>query len=137
VNVPSRSNRKLFLASALVILAGIGLFLMFLFVSLAVVLPQQPPVYRALVIGAFAAPLLLLASWTLRDTSILWQIPLQSCAAATATVGAVALVTLAFNDWHLLFGSIDTKAALSLVTGFALGWLMRQLQARLLREQDA
>jgi len=118
-------------------LAGIGFFLGLFFVAMAIVLPHQPPAFRALVFIALAAPLLAFASWILRDTSIIWQIPLQSCAVATATVGAVVLVTLAFNDWHLLFGRVGIKAASSLVIGLGLGWLMRQLQTRLLPEQDA
>jgi hypothetical protein len=137
VKFPSRSGRRLFLASALVILAGTSLFVVLLFAAMALVLPHQQPVFRALGIGISAVPFLAFASLILRNTSILWQIPLQACAAAAATVGAVVLVTLSFDDWHLLFGIIGLKAASSLVIGLALGWLMRQLQARSLPEQDA
>ena len=137
MEVSDRSSRTLILAEALVISAGVGFFLAAYFVAMAMVLPHQPSASSALIPFVLAAILLALAASIQRDTSLFWRIPLGACAVAMAVVGAVVLMSLASNDWHLLNGSIGVKAALCLVTSFGLAWLVRRLQARGMPEQDA
>jgi uncharacterized membrane protein YbhN (UPF0104 family) len=131
-----RSVRQLIISSALIILAGIGLFLTFAQVAAFVVLPSHVITLRVLAAGAFGVALLAACSILLRDTSILWQIPLQALAASCLAVGAV-IVTAAFGNWHSLLGPTGYRATGCLAVGLGAAWLMRQLQVRLLPQQDA
>jgi len=132
-----RSDRQLFLASALIILAGIGLLLSFAQVVAFAVFPSHELTLRVLAVGAFGAVLLAASSLVLRDTSVLWQIPLQALAASCLAVGLGVVVTAAFGNWHSLLGATGYRAAGCLAVGLSAAWLMRRLQARRLPQQDA
>ncbi len=131
------SNRRFFLASSLIILSGIGLFVVLAQVLAAAALLPHPLTPRVLWVGFSALLLLGCACLVLRDTSALWQIPLQSLAAAAITLGVGAIVVAAFNNWRLLIGSFGIKALGILAMGIGAGWLMRHLQVRLLPRHDA
>jgi hypothetical protein len=130
------SDRRLFLASTLLILAGIGLFVALLQVAAAVIIPPHPLTFRVLFIGLAASLLLASACLVLRDTSALWQIPLQAFAAAMLVLGVSALVTAAFYNWHTLIGGIGVRAVTSIAIGIGAAWLICRLQVRLLPQQD-
>jgi uncharacterized membrane protein YbhN (UPF0104 family) len=132
-----RSDRQLISASALIILAGIGLFLTFAQVAAFVVLPSHVITLRVFAAGAFGVALLAACSILLRDTSVLWQIPLQALAASCLAVGVAVIVTAAFGNWHSLLGPTGYRATGCLAVGLGAAWLMRQLQVRLLPQQDA
>ncbi len=134
---PQHSDHRLLVASALLILSGICLFVSsFQVASAAVLLTHVPPARGALVVVA-GLVLLGAACAVIRDISALWQIPLQAFAAGALVVGAGVIVATAFADWRLLYGSLGLRALTSLLLGLAAAWLMRRLQVRLLPQQDA
>lgn len=125
-----RSERRHFVASALIILSAIGLFAVLLQVTSAIVLPPHRLTLRVLWVALAACLLLFGACVALKDSSLLWQVPLQSFAAAAVTLGAGLILMTAFNDWHLLMGALGLRALASLTIGIGAGRLMRRLQVR-------
>ena len=123
--------------AALLLLSGVGLFVVLGEVAAALVLPPNPVTPRVLAVLFISLLLLALASYVLRAKSVLWQVPLQAFAAATLAIGAAAVVVSLFQDWRLLLSGFGLKATVCLFLGIATAWLMRHLQARLLPEQDA
>jgi hypothetical protein len=131
------SDRRLFIASALLILSAICLFVSFYQIASTAVLRTHMLPIRLALIAVAGLALLGTACAVIRDISALWQIPLQAFAGGTLVVGVGVIVTTIFADWHLLYGSLGLRALSSLLLGLLAAWLMRRLQVRLLPQQDA
>ena len=132
-----RSDVRLFTGSALIILACIGLFGALYQLAATVVFPDHVLASQALAIAVAGFTSLLCACVVLRDTSALWQIPLQALALAAIVVGVSALGSAAFYNWRALVGGLGLKASACLAIGLGTVWLMRRLQVRFLPGKDA
>ena len=131
------SDRRLFLGAALFLLGFIGAFASFYAVASALVFPSSFFTLRVLV--GFASSLLLLAGACIAtsNASGFWQFLLQAFAAAAIVVGVTAIVSTAFGDWHLLFGSLGVRALACTLAGVGAGYIMRRLQIRFLPRHHA
>ena len=134
---PQHSDRRTFIAAALLILSAICLFVSLYQVASSAVLRTHILPARVALIAVAGLLLLATACGVIRDKSALWQIPLQAFAGATLVAGVGAIVTTTFSNWHLLYGSLGLRALASLLVGVLAAWAMRRLQVRLLPQQDA
>jgi len=137
VNRPQLSKLRQVLGWLLVILAGACFFVPALFGAKAVILSDSYANWRLLVAAGIGFVLVAISSRLLRDSSLIWQLPLHSLAVSTAGTGAVVLVNAAFDNWCTVLSKTGLLACLSIAVGFATGWVMRRLQLRLLSRQDA
>ncbi len=100
---PQRSSeRRLFAASALILVGRIGLIVVVAHALLGLLLQQQAMSLRGVVMLVVVVLLLAVAAVLLRDRDLLPQIGLQAVAVVGLLSGVVLLVRLVFRDWRLL-----------------------------------
>jgi presenilin-like A22 family membrane protease len=81
------------------------------------------------VMGVIAPAILISAAAYLRDSSVLWQSPLQALALAFLFVG----LSVPILNWHSVSSSSVAIGIGYFAAGAALGWLLRKSQRRFLR----
>lgn len=128
---PQRSSdRRLFAASALILVGRIGLLVVVVHALLGLLLHHQAMPLRGVVMLVVAVLLLAVAAALLRDRDLLPQVGLQVVAAAGLLSGVVLLVRLGFRDWRLLGTRAGIVGCLLLGIGAGAGYALRRYQYR-------
>ena len=118
------------LGTVLVILAGIGWFIV-VSQGLFELLPSHAKSPQRLIVsGLVCAALLVVAAAMLRDRSIVWQSVLQGTAAGGLVAGVNLLIRPLFGHWQVLLGQVGAVGVLSLGLGAGAAALMRNWQPK-------
>ncbi len=125
------SDKKRFVAAALIILGSIGLLVSFGEIAASIALHTQQLTVRLPIAIFVSLAMLSAACFILGEAPALWQVPLQAFSIASVALGAAVLAVTALTNWHLLFGNLGFVGLLALIAGLTAGCLMRYLQARL------
>ena len=126
-----------FLNSALFILSFSLFAIFWAEISLVLVLPSHPLAAPLFWVGLAGFLALLWECFLSRQYSELWFRPLQTLAITASAIGASALVTLTFKDWHLLYGPIGLGAIECLLVGVVAVSIARLLLRPQVPRQDA
>lgn len=126
---PQRSSeRRLFAASALILVGRIGLIVVVAHALLGLLLQQQVMPLRGVAMLIVAVLLLVVAAALLRDRSLLPLVGLQTVAAAGLLSGVALLVRLVFRDWRLLGTHAGLVGCLLIGIGAGAGYALRRYQ---------
>jgi hypothetical protein len=124
------SDRRMFLAAALLVLGRIGLLTSIIYIAARIVTTQTLP-NRVWFIGAFSLALTFMASRLFRTPSLNWQVALQASAGAGLALGISILFRVFGTDAESLPGYSGAVGLLLLLIGVASVLALRRLQAKI------
>ena len=124
------SDRRLFLATALLVLGRMGLLTSIIYAAAQIVTIQTLP-NRVWFIGAFSLALTFIASRLFRTPSLNWQVALQASAGAGLALGISILFRVFGADAESLPGYPGAIGLFLPLIGVASALALRRLQAKI------
>ena len=124
------SGRRLFLASAVLLIGRIGMGLSVIYAG-GRIIASQPLPNRLLFIGGASVALTFIASRLSNTPSLIWQIALQSCAIAGLALGISILFRTISAGVESLLSRTGAVGLFVLLIGVASAFAMKRLQAKI------
>jgi hypothetical protein len=124
------SDRQLFLASGLLVLGRVGLWISAIYAA-ARVIASQPVPTRVWFIGGLSLVLTFIASRLFRTSSLNWQVALQALAIAGIVLGMSMLFQTFRTESNGLLSNSGAIGLLILLIGIASAIVLRRLQGKI------
>jgi hypothetical protein len=114
------------MGQALLILSIVGFFGSFLGLGGGVAHSQSQILLRSALGAGLSFAVLCIASFTLRQVSMLWFVPLYCFAVSILIIGVATLVTILFRHWQLLASRLGAAGFVCVGVGAVGVWSMKR-----------